>query len=241
MLVIQYIRSFVFNIVVYGGMAVLALVFFPFALFSRDWAFRACFTWCALVRWTARWVLGLRTEVRGTPPSGSVLVAAKHQSFLDIILIFGAVNRGKFIMKRELLITPIVGQYALKIGCIPVNRGKRGAAIAKMKEDVAKGQAEEGQLIIYPQGTRVAPGVSKPYKVGTGVIYEALGQTCVPVAVNCGYFWPRRGWLKKPGTAVGAFLEPIEPGLPVKAFMKQLEDVVETNSDRLLEEAKAND
>lgn len=241
MLVVQYLRSFLFNIVIYGGMVVLAIAFFPFALFSREWAFRASFSWCALVRWSARWILGLHTEVRGTPPQGSVLVAAKHQSFLDIILIFGALDRGKFIMKRELLVTPIVGQYALKIGCIPVNRGKRGAAIAKMKEDVAKGQAEPGQLIIYPQGTRVAPGVSKPYKVGAGVIYETLNQPCVPVAVNCGFFWPRRGWLKKPGTAVVEFLEPIEAGLPVKEFMARLEEVVETHSDRLLGEAKANE
>ena len=239
-MVIQYIRSLIFNLVIYGGMLVLGILFFPFALFSREWAFRACFTWCRLARWSARWILGLKTEVRGTPPKGGVMVAAKHQSFLDIILIFGAMDRPRFIMKRELIYAPFLGVYALRIGSIPVNRGKRGAAIKKMKEVLTKSLAEPGQLIIYPQGTRVAPGVSKPYKVGTGVTYEALAQTCVPVAVNCGYFWPRRGILKKPGTAVVEFLEPIEAGLPVKAFMERLEIVVEENSDRLLEEAKAN-
>ena len=183
-------------------------------------------------------MVGLKTEVRGTPPKGEVVVAAKHQSFLDIIMIYRAVPRGKFIMKRELLYAPILGQYARRIGCVPVNRGKRGKAIEKMKRDVAKGEADPGQLIIYPQGTRVAPGVKKPYKVGTGVLYEQLGQDCVPVAANVGYFWPKRGFLRKPGTAVVEFLEPIPAGRPVKEFMGALEEAVETRSDALLAEAK---
>ena len=140
-------------------------------------------------------------------------------------------------MKRELMFTPFLGQYALKIGCVPVNRGKRGAAIAKMKSDVAAGAAEPGQLIIYPQGTRVAPGATLPYKVGTGLLYEQLGQPCVPVAANVGLFWPKRGILRKPGLAVVEFLDPIAPGLKVQDFMTRLETEVETHSNRLMAEA----
>ena len=191
----QLVRSLVFNLSIYVVMLIYAIIFFPFALFSRAWAFRACHAWCAYVQWAAGWMVGLKTEVRGTPPTGEVLIAAKHQSFLDIVMIYHAVPRGKFIMKRELMYAPILGQYALRLGCVPVNRGKRGAAIEKMKRDVAKGSAEPGQLIIYPQGTRVAPGVKRPYKVGTGVLYDQLGQPCVPVAANVGYFWPKRGRL----------------------------------------------
>lgn len=235
---LQLIRSILFNASIYVMMLVYAILFFPFALFSRAWAHRACHAWCSYVLWAARWMVGLKTEVRGTPPEGEVVVAAKHQSFLDIIMIYRAVPRGKFIMKRELLFAPILGQYALRIGCVPVNRGKRGAAIEKMKRDVAKGEADPGQLIIYPQGTRVAPGMKKPYKVGTGVLYEQLGQVCVPVATNVGYFWPKRGFLRKPGTAVVEFLEPIPAGRPVKEFMATLEEAVEGRSDALLAEAK---
>ena len=237
-MIVQLIRSVIFNATIYVVMFIYAIFFFPFAIFSRTWAFRACHAWCAFVIWAARWMVGLKTEVRGTPPTGEVVIAAKHQSFLDIIMIYHAVPRGKFIMKRELMYAPILGQFALRIGCVPVNRGKRGAAIEKMKRDVARGAAEPGQLIIYPQGTRVAPGVKKPYKVGTGVLYEQLGQDCVPVAANVGYFWPKRGFLRKPGTAVVEFLEPIPAGYPVKEFMKTLEAAVETRSDELLEEAK---
>jgi 1-acyl-sn-glycerol-3-phosphate acyltransferase len=237
---IRWLLSLVFIIQMYLAMAVIAVAFAPWALFSRHGARAACKTYCRWVIFTLRLLCGTRCEVRGTPPTGEAVIAAKHQSFLDIILIFNAVPAGKFIMKRELIYTPFLGQYALKIGCVPVNRGKRGAAIAKMKADVAKGTAEPGQLIIYPQGTRVAPGASKPYKVGTGLLYEQLAQPCVPVATNVGVFWPKRGILRKPGLAVVEFLDPIAPGLKVPHFMARLEEEVETHSNRLMAEAGFN-
>jgi 1-acyl-sn-glycerol-3-phosphate acyltransferase len=234
---IRWLLSLVFIIQMYLAMAVLAIVFAPWALFSRHGARVACKSFCRWVIFTLRLLCGLKSEVRGIPPTGEAVIAAKHQSFLDIILIFNAVPAGKFIMKRELMFAPFLGQYALRIGCVPVNRGKRGAAIQKMKADVAKGTAEPGQLIIYPQGTRVAPGASKPYKVGTGLLYEQLAQPCYPVATNVGVFWPKRGILRKPGLAVVEFLDPIPPGLKVQDFMARLETDVETHSDRLMREA----
>ncbi|NNL72385.1 MAG: 1-acyl-sn-glycerol-3-phosphate acyltransferase [Silicimonas sp.] len=234
----QLVRSLIFNASIYLMMLIYALVFFIPALLSRDWARRACHAWCVFVIWAARWMIGLRTEVRGTPPTGEVMVAAKHQSFFDIVVIFHAVPRAKFIMKRELMYAPILGQYALRIGCVPVDRGKRGAAVAKMKEAVSKGAADPGQLVIYPQGTRVAPDAKRPYKVGTGALYQQLGHPCVPVATNIGHFWPKRGFLRRPGLAVVEFLDPIEPGMEIKAFMERLETAIESHSDALLREAR---
>ena len=235
----QLIRSIIFNIAIYVAMPVLAVVYAPYAIASRDGAFAAAHAWCRFVRWAARTICNLHTEIRGTPPTDEVLIAAKHQSFLDIILIFGAVPRGKFIMKRELVFAPILGQYALRMGCVPVARGQRGKAIDKMKRDVAKGAAEPGQLIIYPQGTRVAVDAVMPYKKGSGVLYEQLGQPCVPVATNVGHFWPRHGLLRKPGVAVIEFGERIPPGLSIRAFMARIEEEVERESLRLLEEARS--
>ena len=237
MTAIRWVLSLIFIVQMYLAMAVIAIVFAPWALFSPNGARAACKTYCRWVIFTARLLCGLRSEVRGTPPTGEVVIAAKHQSFLDIILIFNAVPAGKFIMKRELMFAPFLGQYALRIGCVPVNRGKRGAAITKMKADVAAGAALPGQLIIYPQGTRVAPGAIRPYKVGTGLLYEQLGQPCVPVAANVGLFWPKRGILRKPGVAVVEFLPEIASGLPVPEFMHRLEQEVESNSNRLMAEA----
>ena len=234
---IQWVRSLLFISVMYLAMVPYAIIYLPWALFDRRGALAAAHGWCNFVKWMARWSIGLRHEVRGTPPTDEVMIAAKHQSFLDIILIYAAVPRGKFIMKRELLWAPILGQYALMLGCVPVNRGKRAQAIKKMVEDVKSGRAAPGQLIIYPQGTRIAPGVKAPYKVGTGVLYKELAQDCVPVACNVGVFWPKRGIYRKPGTAVVEFLPRIKAGKPLPEFMKELEEQVESRSDALMAEA----
>ncbi len=235
----QFVRSLIFNISIYLVMAVYAVIFAIPAIVSPAGARAGCHAWCRYVIWAARWMLGLTVEVRGTPPEGEAMVAAKHQSFFDIIVIYHSLPYAKFIMKRELMYAPIVGQFSLRIGCVPVDRGKGGAAITKMKEDVQKGREDPGQLVIYPQGTRVGIDDYKHYKVGTGVLYEALDQPCVPVATNIGYFWPKRGVTRKPGVAVVEFMEPIQPGLTVSDFMQRLESDVEDASKRLVEEARA--
>ena len=234
---LQYVRSVLFITQMYIAMPVFGILFAPWALFSRKGAFAACKGFSRYVFWTASWMVGLKCEVRGTPPEGEALIAAKHQSFLDIMMIFTALPAGKFIMKKEILMMPVIGQYARLLGCVPVDRGKRGAAIAKMIEDVEAGRAEPGQLIIYSQGTRVAPGKKMPYKVGTAVLYEQLNQPCVPVATNVGVLWPKRGLLRKPGKAVVEFLPAMQPGLPKEEFLAQLEEQVEGRSDALMAEA----
>ena len=234
---IQWIRSLIFIGQMYLAMLVLAIFYTPWALVDRRGAFAAVHTYCRWVRWTAGWMVGLRSEIRGEVPTGEVLIAAKHQSFFDIIMIVSVVPRPKFIMKASLKYAPILGWYGKRIGCVAVDRGKRAQAIQQMLAGVQSGTQAPGQLIIYPQGTRVAPGADRPYKIGTGVLYQQTGQPCVPAATNVGVFWPRHGILRKPGLAVVEFLPVIEPGLDTDAFMAQLKEVVETHSDRLMAEA----
>ncbi|MBZ8118293.1 1-acyl-sn-glycerol-3-phosphate acyltransferase [Roseovarius sp. LXJ103] len=234
---VQWLRSLIFVGQIYVMLPVIGLLYFPYALVSRKGATAGCKAYTRWVTWSAAWMVGLKTEVRGTPPTGEVIVAAKHQSFLDIMLIFTALPSAKFIMKREILRTPVIGLYAMRLGCIAVDRGKRSQAIKKMVADVARGTAHPGQLIIYPQGTRIKPGVQAPYKVGTAVLYEELGQDCVPVATNVGVFWPRKGIIRRPGTAVVEFLPVIEAGLDKAVFMARLENEVESASNDLMREA----
>lgn len=234
---VQWLRSALFVAQMYLMMAVFALLFTPFALVSRRWVFHAVHSYCHWVRWSARWMVGLRSEIRGEVPQDEVLIASKHQSFFDIILIVSVTPRPKFIMKSSLKRAPILGWYALRIGCIPVDRGRRAEAIRQMMRGVKSGQQQPGQLIIYPQGTRVAPGVEKPYKVGAGVLYAELGQDCVPAATNVGVFWPRTGIYRKPGLAVVEFLPRIPAGMDTGAFMARLEEEIEDASDRLMDEA----
>jgi len=234
---IQWLRSLVFNLSMYLAVVVVGVGFFPWALFSRRGAYVAAHTWAWYVKWTAGWMINLHVEKRGTAPTDAVLVVAKHQSFLDSILLYSMLPRCKFIMKSELRFAPIVGQYALRLGFVPVNRGKRAQAIKQMLSSVHAGQNEPGQLVIYPQGTRVGPGDTKPYKVGSGALYRDLGQDCVPVACNVGVFWPKRGVYRKPGTIVVEFLDRIPAGLPVAEFMARIEDQIEVRSMALAVEA----
>ncbi|ETD83705.1 lysophospholipid acyltransferase family protein [Rhodobacter capsulatus] len=238
MIVWQYIRSVLFIAQMYVMLAVYAIVGLPYALIGgRSAAIRVCRGYCKWVCWTAGWMVGIKTEYRGEIPTGDVLIAAKHQSFFDILMIYAAIPRGKFIMKKELVWTPFVGWYAWMIGCVPVDRGKRGAAIKGMLEQAKDARFAGGQLVIFAQGTRVAAGAKKPYKIGAGALYNELGLPCVPAATNVGVFWPRHAVLRKPGLAVVEFLPQIAPGMAMGEYMKVIEAQIETASDKLMAEA----
>lgn len=233
MIALRHVLSAIFILQMYIVLVAMGIAFTPWALASRRGAQVGIRTYCRYVRATARLFCGLRSEVRGPVPDAEVMVAAKHQSFFDIIILCSVLPRPRFIMKAELRRAPVLGWYAARIGCIPVNRGARGQAIARMRADVAAGRSEPGQLVIYPQGTRVAPGTRAPYKIGTAVLYADSNQPCVPVATNVGLFWPKRGILRRPGCAVVEFLPSIPPGLPSETFMARLEQDIETASDAL--------
>lgn len=233
----QLVRSILFEALIYTWMLVIGVVGFPAAAVSRDAAYWVMKVYARGVRLLLRVICGTKTEVRGPIPTGEVLIAAKHQSFLDILMIADVLPRFKFIMKKELIWVPILGFYALRIGATPVNRGKRSEAMKSMVAKMDKQSRDRGQVVIYPQGTRVAPGVKAPYKVGAAVLYERYGLPCVPVATNVGVFWGRRKLLKKPGLAVVEFLEPIPAKLPMREFMKQIEQQIETASEALRNEA----
>ena len=236
-LVIQYVFSVIFIIQMYLMMVLVTVFFTPIVLFRGDLSMAAINTWCGWVKFTAKLLVGIKTEVRGIIPDDEVLIISKHQSFLDIIMIVSALNQPKFIMKKEILITPIIGFWAKKIGCIPIDRGKKGAAIKEMVKAVhMSSKKKPGQLIIFPQGTRVAPKAQAPYKIGSGVLYSELNQDCVPVATNVGMLWPRSSILRTPGSAVIEFLPRVKSGLDIKEFMDLIENNIEQASDNLMNE-----
>lgn len=231
-----FLRSLIFDVAMYGLMLVMGILGAPFALWSVDGAHRVIKAYCAAVFWLLRVLCGLRVEVRGKAPEGDVIIASKHQSFLDILILARDLPRPKFIMKKELRWAPVLGLYAWRMGSTPVDRGAGGRAMKDMVAHVGQ-SGDVGQLVIYPQGTRVLPGAVLPYRIGAGVLYDRLGRVCIPAATNVGVFWSRRSPYRRPGLAVIEFLDPIPPGLPVGEFMKRIETAVETASDRLMREA----
>lgn len=225
------LRSLAFEAVFYLLMGVMGLALAPAALVSRRATAAIMRAYCRIVLALLARLCGLRTAVRGTVPSGDVLVVAKHQSFLDILILMAHLPRPRFVMKAELRRLPVFGFYAMRLGCIPVDRAQGARALGALRRAVADGAG--GQVVIYPQGTRVAPGARAPWKPGAALLQAELGLPAIPVATNAGLFWGRASVLRRPGLAVVEFLDPVPPGLPARAFLRDIAARIEAASDRL--------
>lgn len=238
--VLAGLRSAVFYVWIGLVTLVMGIAWLPFVLWRPALVHRLGRAWSGQLLGAARILLGLRVEVRGTPPTDSCIIAAKHQSFLDILAIAHAVPRCAFIMKRELLRVPIMGYYATKAGCIPVDRARGSEALRQIVTQIKARRSSPrgmGQLIIYPEGTRTRPGQKLRYKQGVSVIYGLTGLPVVPVAVNCGLFWPKKVFAIRPGTSIIQFLPQMPPDLPAGQVLAQLTSRIEDASDALLAEA----
>jgi 1-acyl-sn-glycerol-3-phosphate acyltransferase len=200
-------------------------------------------------RW-ARWsialldhICGVKVEFRGMEnlPAGPAIVAAKHQSTLDVLALLLAVTRFTFIYKRELDFLPLFGAYLRSCGQISIDRSKRAGVLLQIVTAAKEKFAENRRLIIFPEGTRRPVGAPPLYKAGVARIVEATGAPCVPVALNSGLFWPRRRFIRRPGKMVVEFLPPIPPGLDKDNLMRVLQKQIETATDRLVAEALEKD
>ncbi|MFD1794752.1 1-acyl-sn-glycerol-3-phosphate acyltransferase [Paracoccus aurantiacus] len=211
---------------------------------GRKGANRVASVWIGYMLRAARWHMGVAVELRGNPPERGTdaLIAAKHQSFLDILAIAFAAGRRSFVMKREVMRVPIMGWYAREVGSIPIDRARgrdaMGQIVGAVRERIAQPDGL-GHLIVYPEGTRTRPGEHRPYKHGIGTIHLETGVPVWPVAVNCGMFWPKRGLPIAAGRAVIEFLPPMqaEPGEGREEFIARLRELIEARSDALMAEA----
>lgn len=233
------IRSLVFNTLFYLSFLVVAIVGLPF-LVSREGVFKVARVWARINIVLMKEFAHIKFEVRGRDklPDGACIIAAKHQSAMETFGIVPYVGDFAFILKRELNWLPLFGWYTSRAGMIGVNRGARSQALRDMTAQARDVVADGRQIIIYPEGTRRPAGAEPSYKYGTVHLYSELGVPCVPVAVNTGLFWPRRSFLRYPGTAVLEFLDPIPPGLDSDVFKSLLQDRIETASNRLIAEAR---
>ncbi len=234
-----YLRSLIFAVGFYSLGPGLALAVTP-ALLLPYRAVIACKQgWLATMMWLVRNVIGLDHEARGTGniPAGPVIFAAKHQSAWDTMGLSFIHRDAAVVLKRELAWIPVWGWFLLRLGMIPIDRGKGPSALKHIVATARRRVGEGRSILIFPQGTRTPPGSRRPYLVGVAAIYTALDLPVVPVALNSGMFWPRRTFRKWPGTIAIDYLEPIRPGLPRRAFLKCLEDRIETATARLEAEA----
>jgi 1-acyl-sn-glycerol-3-phosphate acyltransferase len=236
------IRSLVFNVVFVANNLLWFVLALPGLLLPRKQLFRyVVHPWCWSNLKLHEWICGVRMEFRGREniPAGGCMLASKHQSAWETMALAASVAEPRYILKRELMWIPLFGFYLMRSGQVPINRGKRSDAIAAMNRAAELAIREGGQLLVFPEGTRRAIGAEPVYKQGVAHLYEALGATVVPVAINAGVFWPRRSFLKYPGTIVMEFLPPIPPGLPKDVFFERLKTAMEAATERLVAEGLA--
>jgi 1-acyl-sn-glycerol-3-phosphate acyltransferase len=233
------LRSVAFNLLFYINLVLHIIAALPTFFLPRR-AFMAVATSWGHTSNALLGVAGIRFEMRGLEkiPRGALLVASKHQSVWETFALITLFDDPAYIFKRELIWIPVFGWYLWKSDMVPVDRGARGGAMAGMIER-SRAELERGrQIIIFPEGTRTAPGAPPAYKSGLVNLYAATDVPCLPVALNSGLFWPRRRFLRYPGTIVLEVLDPIPPGLDGQAFSARVENEIEAATGRLIAEGE---
>jgi 1-acyl-sn-glycerol-3-phosphate acyltransferase len=236
-----FLRSLIYWIWFNGSIAVVGILGVPFVFASKDGGAAVMDVWAKVAAFGARWIVGIKTEVRGLEnlPDGPVMIASKHQSAFDTVAPILFTRRPVYVLKQELLDMPIFGWYCKRAGLIAIDRGGQMAALKKMIAQAKERFADGRPLIIFPEGTRQEVGATPDYKSGVAGIYTLLGVPCVPMALNTGLVWPAKGFMRYPGIAVFEFLPIIPAGLKRGEFMATLEDRIETASDALVREYSA--
>jgi 1-acyl-sn-glycerol-3-phosphate acyltransferase len=228
-----HVRSALFLIWFAAVSLAVNVVCLPLLVFPRRATVWAANKWARLLLFGLEHIVGLRMEVRGLAPRGTALIAAKHFSMWETIALLTLLDAPAIVIKRELLWIPLYGWYCIKQGMIPIDRSGKASAIRRMHEAAKRAVNDRQPIVIFPEGTRKKPGAPPDYKPGVAALYSMLGLPCIPMTHNSGLFWT--GWfLRKPGTVVVEFLEPIPPGLSRRAFMSELQTRVETATTALL-------
>jgi 1-acyl-sn-glycerol-3-phosphate acyltransferase len=188
-------------------------------------------------------ICSIKIEFRGLEniPKGACIIASKHESTLETFALTLHAPDFTFVLKRELLSIPFFGWYLRRAEQLGIDRSKGSQALTNITREASRILAEGRQIFYFPEGTRRAVGAPSAYRSGIAHVYMATGAVCLPVALNSGLFWPRRGLLRRRGTVVIAFLKPIQPGLDKRTFMRLLQQSIETASAELVAEAIAND
>jgi 1-acyl-sn-glycerol-3-phosphate acyltransferase len=235
-----FIRSAIFNVVFYVNLVVFLIVGLPLFVLPRSWGIATLKVWARVSLWLLKFICGIGMEVRGRQhiPMAAALIAGKHQSFWETFAILPLLDDPCVVMKRELTWIPLFGWFALKFRMIAVERSAGSAALRKLvkrgKQEVQAGR----QIVIMPEGTRRSLGSPPDYKAGVAALYAQLGVPCVSFGLNAGVFWPRRQFLRYPGTIVIEFLPCLPPKLQRAEFQQRLQDAIEASTTLLVAEAR---
>lgn len=238
-----FLRSLVFQILFFANTIFLMTIWLPGLVMRRQVSMELGRTWGRVNLWLLDKICNLKIDWRGLenlpPGGGAMIVAAKHQSAWDTFVLPIRFPDFSYILKHELVWIPFFGWYLLAAEQIGIDRAKGGKLLPQLVEKSKKLFAQGRQLFIFPEGTRRPAGAPPAYKVGIAHLYAAANVPVLPVALNAGLYWPRHSFFIYPGTAVIEFLPVIPPGLPQREFFQNMQDAIETASNRLIDEAVA--
>ncbi len=237
----RFFRAFLFSFYFYVLTAIFSIAALPLLAAPPGWIMIYGRWWVQMSYVGLRWIVGLSHRVEGLEnlPDGPFLVAAKHQSAWDTMIYRLLIDNMAPVMKRELAYIPVWGWLVRRAGAITVDRGGGAKAIKRLVREAMAAKKAGRRIVIFPEGTRVAPGENRPFLPGIAALYTKMALPVVPVAVNSGLFWPRRKLFgQRPGTISLRFMEPISPGLDRREFIKCLEKLISDSSDELLAAAK---
>jgi len=237
-----YLRSVLFNIFSFCWTYFLAIVLIPLLFLDHKHTLLAGKMWGYGITSGARWLVGIKMEIRGREhiPTGSAIIASKHQSEWETAAFYILLPMPVFVLKQELTKIPLFGRYVKGMKNIAIDRSASMQALKQMIEETKERFEEGRQVIIFPEGTRIKAGDKEDYQHGVAMIYTKANLPVIPVALNSGILWPRDSYVKHPGTIVIEFLPPIQPGLDRKAFMQILEERIESKTMELVEEVRAH-
>lgn len=207
------LRSALFAGFFYSGTFVAVVTALLAACFGRNPLIVVAVGWARYQRWCAAVFLGVRSHVEGNIPSGPILFAAKHQSMFETTEMVLMLRKPAVVLKQELADLPGWGWVARRYGVIPVDREGGAPALRRMLKAAHAAIGEGRPILIFPEGTRVAPGDQPPLQPGFAGLYRSLGIPVVPVALDSGLIWPRHRFVKRPGIVTFRFGEPVPPGL----------------------------
>ena len=221
------IRSIFFNLYFILANSIMCVVCVPALLMPYKVVCFFCRQWALVVVYGAKYIAGIKFEIKGTIPNYPCIIASKHQSAWETAFFWLVISRPCFVLKKELMYIPFFGLYLWRAKQIWLDR-KRGASSIKKLLAQSKNRIAQGStIIIFPEGTRTKPGSVPSYKPGIATIYNGVKAPIVPVRLNSGICWPRSAFIKKAGTITVEFLSPLPQGLSKQEFMKELEAKIE--------------
>ncbi len=231
------LRSILFLIFIIIWSAIIPIIYSPaYILQNSKLADHGAKVWTIVIIWVLKHLCKIEYKIIGLEklPKEPCIIACKHQSMWETIIMHLVVKRPVYAYKKELQKIPFYGWYLKAMSGIKVDRKGAASALKDLIRQAKKYLTHGQTIVLFPQGTRVPLGASTekyPYQVGVTALYLACNVKVVPAALNSGKFWPKNPFIKNPGKIILEFLDPIEPGLSKQEFNAKLQDVIEKSSN----------